>query len=57
VACCGENRSFRTRTIKGRQKLLNQNQNAEQRTAKGFFLNSRFLKSRSPLQVLVRLLL
>jgi hypothetical protein len=36
---------------------LNQNQNAEQRTDKGFFLHSRFLKSQSPLQVPVRLLL
>jgi hypothetical protein len=27
---------------------LSQNQNAEQKTAKGFFLNSRFLKNRSP---------
>jgi hypothetical protein len=33
---------------KRRQKLLNQNQNAEQRRDKGFLLHSRFLKSRSP---------
>jgi hypothetical protein len=34
----------------GKPKLKNQNQNSGQRTTKSSFLNSIFLKSRSPLQ-------
>jgi hypothetical protein len=39
----------------GKTKAQELKQNAEQRIAKSSFLNSRFLKSRSPLQVSVRL--
>jgi hypothetical protein len=51
-----DSRSYRAQTMKCK-KLKNQNQNTKPKTTKSSFLNSRFLKSRPPLQVSVCLLL
>jgi hypothetical protein len=55
--CCGDNRSYRTQTMKENKSSRTKTKTQDKGQLKGSFLNSRFLKRRSPLQVPIRLLL